>query len=167
MLFTKRLIMTAAVLCLSINAYAAINNHPSTFGQWQSTDGRSISVGADGLKSYADSEDQCKEMGSFKHSSERYQGREILAQMKDDLAYSQELVDELKSDSEYAESVAALQNSIKAIKAIQSSIKANQSYHGVALECGDAGSEVIFLSDHLALEREFIGGETFYSVYKK
>ena len=46
-------------------------------------------------------------------------------------------------------------------------VSASQTYAGIAMQCGDGSSELIFLDNNNAIEQSFGGGETYYEHYRK
>ena len=162
MLNPRRILIAAALFAISTSSFAAINNNAATYGQWRNTDGQTISVGADGVKQYADSADECRSMG-YKMTGERFQGSQLISGMKSSMGYHQDILRDVRD----AETESALQNNIKNIKRLLPLIKANQSYAGIAMQCGDGNNELIFIDKHNAMEQSFGGGETYYEHYRK
>ena len=166
MLKIRSLLLTAALCTLSATSFAAINNNTATHGQWRNSDGNTISVGADGVKQYADNADECRSMG-YKMTGARFKGSEIKANMQSTLAYNRENLPDLKTDSRYAEGADSLAVNIQTIQRLLPMVDAKKTYAGIAMQCGDGNSELIFLDNNNAIEQSFGGGETYYEHYRK
>ena len=166
MLTPRSLLLAAALCALSATSFAAINDNAATHGQWRNKQGNTISVGADGVKQYADNADECRSMG-YKMTDERFKGSEIKASMQSTLAYDRDNLPDLKADSRYAEGADSLAVNIQTIQRLLPMVDAKKTYSGIAMQCGDGSSELIFLDNHNAIEQNFGGGETYYEHYRK
>ena len=162
----KQTVLMAICLPATASSFAAINNNAATHGQWRNSDGNTISVGADGVKQYADNADECRSMG-YKMTGARFKGSEIKASMQSTLAYDRENLPDLKADSRYAEGADSLAVNIQTIQRLLPMVDAKKTYAGIAMQCGDGSSELIFLDNHNAIEQNFGGGETYYEHYRK
>ena len=162
----KQTVLMAICLSATTSSFAAINNNTATHGQWRNSDGNTISVGADGVKQYADNADECRSMG-YKMTGARFKGSEIKASMQSTLAYDRENLPDLKADSRYAEGADSLAVNIQTIQRLLPMVDAKKTYSGIAMQCGDGSSELIFLDNHNAIEQNFGGGETYYEHYRK
>ena len=111
----KQTVLMAICLSATASSFAAINNNAATHGQWRNSDGNTISVGADGVKQYADNADECRSMG-YKMTGARFKGSEIKASMQSTLAYDRENLPDLKADSRYAEGADSLAVNIQTIQ---------------------------------------------------
>ena len=162
----KQTVLMAICLSAAASSFAAINNNAATHGKWRNSDGNTISVGADGVKQYADNADECRSMG-YKMTGARFKGSEIKASMQSTLAYDRENLPDLKADSRYAEGADSLAVNMQTIQHLLPMVDAKKTYAGIAMQCGDGSSELIFLDNHNAIEQNFGGGETYYEHYRK
>ena len=160
--FTR--LSAAFVLILSTSlAQAAINPNAATHGQWQSASGQTLSVGADGVRTYAQSADECRQIGGFSHKAASISGKDLQSNLVSTAQYHKELLPEI-TDSEIK---ANLRDNIQTINRAKTMIKPQQTYKGIALVCGDSSSELYFIDANNAIEQVFGGGESFYQLYRK
>ena len=66
-----------------------------------------------------------------------------------------------------AEAVQSVKANVQAIQGLLPKVSASQTYAGIAMQCGDGSSELIFLDNNNAIEQSFGGGETYYEHYRK
>ena len=164
MLTPRSLLLAAALCALSATSFAAINDNAATHGQWRNKQGNTISVGADGVKQHADNEDECRSMG-YKMTDERFKGSDIKSSMQATLAYNRDILS--ASEGLDAEAVQSVKANVQAIQGLLPKVSASQTYAGIAMQCGDGSSELIFLDNNNAIEQSFGGGETYYEHYRK
>ena len=164
MLTPRSPLPAAALYPLSATSFAAINNNAATHGQWRDNRGNTISVGTDGVKQYADNADECRSMG-YRMTGERFKGSDIKSSMQATLAYNRDILS--ASEGLDAEAVQSVKANVKAIQGLLPKVSASQTYAGIAMQCGDGNSELIFLDNNNAIEQSFGGGETYYEHYRK
>ena len=160
----KQTVLMAICLSATASSFAAINNNAATHGQWRNSDGNTISVGADGVKQYADNADECRSMG-YKMTDERFKGSDLKSSMQATLAYNRDILS--ASEGLDAEAVQSVKANVQAIQGLLPKVSASQTYAGIAMQCGDGSSELIFLDNNNAIEQSFGGGETYYEHYRK
>ena len=160
----KQTVLMAICLSATASSFAAINNNAATHGQWRNSDGNTISVGADGVKQYADNADECRSMG-YKMTDERFKGSDLKSSMQATLAYNRDILS--ASEGLDAEAVQSVKANVQAIQGLLPKVSASQTYTGIAMQCGDGSSELIFLDNNNAIEQNFGGGETYYEHYRK
>ena len=164
MLTPRSLLLAAALCALSATSFAAINDNAATHGQWRNNQGNTISVGADGVKQHADNADECRSMG-YKMTDERFIGSDLKSSMQATLAYNRDILS--ASEGLDAEAVQSVKANVQAIQGLLPKVSASQTYSGIAMQCGDGNSELIFLDNNNAIEQSFGGGETYYEHYRK
>ena len=160
----KQTVLMAICLSATASSFAAINNNAATHGQWRNNQGNTISVGADGVKQYADNADECRSMG-YRMTGERFKGSDIKSSMQATLAYNRDILS--ASEGLDAEAVQSVKANVQAIQGLLPKVSASQTYAGIAMQCGDGSSELIFLDNNNAIEQSFGGGETYYEHYRK
>ena len=116
------------------------------------------------MKQYADNADECRSMG-YKMTDERFKGSDLKSSMQATLAYNRDILS--ASEGLDAEAVQSVKANVQAIQGLLPKVSASQTYAGIAMQCGDGSSELIFLDNNNAVEQSFGGGETYYEHYRK
>ena len=83
---------------------------------------------------------------------------DIKSSMQATLAYNRDILS--ASEGLDAEAVQSVKANVKAIQGLLPKVSASQTYSGIAMQCGDGNSELIFLDNNNAIEQSFGGGET-------